>query len=182
MSVIHFYDPKEEFGFCSNFYKLSRGLLIDGEMWRDTEAYFQAMKFRGSNATPSSLSYSNIIRAADSPMKVKLLGNQRMPRGYQTSWVVNKRTDRRLLSEVIEEYKDLEIDPRWNENRLVVMRRAVFAKFDMYPELATKLLATPADTQFVEHTSRDSFWGDGGNGSGANHLGRIITEYRRLRA
>jgi ribA/ribD-fused uncharacterized protein len=57
----------------------------------------------------------------------------------------------------------------------------VTAKFEQHPELAAALLAT-GDSRIVEHTENDSFWGDGGDGSGRNMLGRILMEVRaRLR-
>ena len=33
--------------------------------------------------------------------------------------------------------------------------------------------------QIVEHTKNDAYWGDGGDGSGRNMLGRILMEVRR---
>jgi len=39
------------------------------------------------------------------------------------------------------------------------------------------LLATE-DAIIVEHTENASFWGDGGDGSGRNVLGRILVEVR----
>jgi predicted NAD-dependent protein-ADP-ribosyltransferase YbiA (DUF1768 family) len=37
---------------------------------------------------------------------------------------------------------------------------------------------TTGDARIVEHTERDDFWGDGGDGSGANMLGRLLMELR----
>jgi predicted NAD-dependent protein-ADP-ribosyltransferase YbiA (DUF1768 family) len=35
----------------------------------------------------------------------------------------------------------------------------------------------------VEHTARDSYWGDGGDGSGRNRLGHLLMQLRaELRA
>ena len=33
---------------------------------------------------------------------------------------------------------------------------------------------------FVEHTENDSYWGDGGDGSGKNMLGQILMDVREL--
>jgi ribA/ribD-fused uncharacterized protein len=57
------------------------------------------------------------------------------------------------------------------------MREAVRAKFRQHPEPRTALLATE-DAIIVEHTENDSYWGDGGDGSGRNVLGRILVEVR----
>ncbi len=57
------------------------------------------------------------------------------------------------------------------------MRAVVLAKFSQHDDLRAQLLAT-GDAQLVEHTERDAFWGDGGDGSGANMLGRILMDVR----
>jgi ribA/ribD-fused uncharacterized protein len=62
------------------------------------------------------------------------------------------------------------------------MREAVRAKFTQHEDLRKILLGTQ-DALLVEHTPRDSYWGDGGDGSGKNMLGRILMEIRaELRA
>jgi ribA/ribD-fused uncharacterized protein len=44
------------------------------------------------------------------------------------------------------------------------------------------LLGT-GDAKLVEHTERDAYWGDGGDGSGQNRLGQILMQVRdELRA
>ena len=52
----------------SNFYK-TKPIIIDGESWKNSEQYFQAMKFRGKRASRRSVDYSNFIEKADSPEK-----------------------------------------------------------------------------------------------------------------
>ena len=74
------------------------------------------------------------------------------------------------------------IRPDWETGKDDVMREVVRAKFDQHPELRELLLAT-GDATIVEHTTNDSYWGDGGDGSGKNMLGRILMEVREeLRA
>ena len=58
-----------------------------------------------------------------------------------------------------------------------IMRVAVLAKFTQHEELRTLLLSTD-DAKLVEHTENDSYWGDGGDGSGKNKLGLILMEVR----
>ncbi len=65
----------------------------------------------------------------------------------------------------------------WASARLRVMRRVVLAKFEQHADLRELLLST-GDATLVEHTARDDFWGDGGDGHGANWLGRILMETR----
>jgi len=65
----------------------------------------------------------------------------------------------------------------WESVKVEVMRAAVRAKFTQYEELKNLLLAT-GSANIVEHTENDAYWGDGGNGSGKNMLGRILMEVR----
>lgn len=69
----------------------------------------------------------------------------------------------------------------WENVKVGIMREAVLAKFTQHEELRTLLLST-GDAKIVEHTDNDDYWGDGGDGSGRNMLGRILMEVReRLR-
>lgn len=65
----------------------------------------------------------------------------------------------------------------WERVKDDVMRDAVRAKFTQHLDLRAALLAT-GDAILVEHTDRDAYWGDGGDGSGRNMLGRILMEIR----
>lgn len=58
-----------------------------------------------------------------------------------------------------------------------VMHEAVLAKFTQHDDLRAILLGT-GDAILVEHTSNDSYWGDGGDGSGRNRLGQILMSVR----
>uniref|UniRef100_A0A6C0ELZ2 DNA-(apurinic or apyrimidinic site) endonuclease n=1 Tax=viral metagenome TaxID=1070528 RepID=A0A6C0ELZ2_9ZZZZ len=174
---IPFYDPKVEYGWGSNFYP-TKPLIIDGETWQTTEQYFQAMKFRGPGASKRSIKYSNLIKEADSPMKVKLLGTQKKNLHYGKNWKLNKKTDDRLINDLVDKYIDLKVRPGWDRIRIDVMIRALMAKFEQ-PKLQHLLLGIPDNALMVEHTTRDSVWGDGGDGGsgekGTNYLGKIIT-------
>lgn len=70
----------------------------------------------------------------------------------------------------------------WESVKDNVMREAVTAKFTQHDELRAILLAT-GEAKLIEHTTNDAYWGDGGDGSGRNMLGRTLMEVReRLRA
>ena len=69
------------------------------------------------------------------------------------------------------------IRPDWEQVKDDLMREAVRAKFSQHPDLREILLAT-GDARIVEHTANDSYWGDGGDGSGTNMLGQILMEVR----
>ncbi len=65
----------------------------------------------------------------------------------------------------------------WEVVKMDVMRKALFAKFISHPILKKKLLDT-GKRELVERSPYDSFWGDGGDGTGENHLGKLLMELR----
>lgn len=65
----------------------------------------------------------------------------------------------------------------WERVKIGIMREAVEAKFRQHDELRVILLSTD-DARLVEHTDNDDFWGDGGDGSGRNELGRLLMAVR----
>lgn len=67
----------------------------------------------------------------------------------------------------------------WGSVKLDVMYKALLAKFTEHDRLRQLLLST-GDRRLVEHTFDDSFWGDGGAGSGLNHLGKLLEKVRGL--
>lgn len=66
----------------------------------------------------------------------------------------------------------------WERVKDDVMYRAVMAKFTQHPVLTELLLAT-GDAEIIEHTENDSYWGDGGDGTGRNRLGQVLMRVRR---
>ena len=54
---------------------------------------------------------------------------------------------------------------------------ALYAKFTQHSDLKKRLLGT-GDRPLVEHTERDRYWGDGGDGRGENHLGKLLMKLR----
>jgi ribA/ribD-fused uncharacterized protein len=90
------------------------------------------------------------VRLADSPMTAVKMGRERS-RPLRADW---------------ESVKD------------DIMREAVLAKFEQHPKLLGLVLST-GDAEIIEHTKNDAYWGDGGDGSGKNMLGRILVEVRR---
>jgi N-glycosidase YbiA len=65
----------------------------------------------------------------------------------------------------------------WDNIKDNMMYEAVWAKFTQHPDLEQLLLATE-DAILVEHTENDDYWGDGGDGSGSNKLGKILMKIR----
>jgi hypothetical protein len=65
----------------------------------------------------------------------------------------------------------------WESVKDDIMREAVYAKFTQHKDIQKILLGT-GDEKLIEHTDKDSYWADGGNGSGKNMLGIILMETR----
>lgn len=65
----------------------------------------------------------------------------------------------------------------WEAVKDDVMRTALHAKFTQHHSLRTLLLGTK-DAVLVEHTKNDSYWADGGDGTGKNRLGILLMELR----
>lgn len=65
----------------------------------------------------------------------------------------------------------------WDAVKDSIMREAVRAKFTQHEYLREVLLST-GDAEIVEHTNKDTYWADGGDGTGMNMLGKILMEMR----
>lgn len=65
----------------------------------------------------------------------------------------------------------------WESVKDNIMYDAVLAKFTQYEGLK-KLLLSTGDAKLIEHTTNDSYWGDGGHGRGRNMLGIILMRVR----
>lgn len=67
--------------------------------------------------------------------------------------------------------------PDWERVKEDVMRAALREKFTQHPDLARQLVAT-GYRRLVEHTAKDTYWADGGDGRGQNRLGVLLMELR----
>lgn len=66
----------------------------------------------------------------------------------------------------------------WEQVKDNIMRQALQAKFDQHQVLKDILLST-GSCELIEHTTNDSYWGDGGDGTGRNMLGILLMELRQ---
>ncbi|MCL2468122.1 MAG: NADAR family protein [Micrococcales bacterium] len=65
----------------------------------------------------------------------------------------------------------------WESMKDDVMLTAVRAKVAQHADVREALVST-GDALIVEHTANDDYWGDGGDGSGKNRLGKIWMKVR----
>ena len=82
-----------------------------------------------------------------------------------------------MLSAKLGRSRKQALRPDWEAVKDSVMFDAVLAKFSQHDNLRALLLST-ANAKLVEHTTNDSYWGDGGDGSGKNRLGQILMQVR----
>jgi N-glycosidase YbiA len=75
--------------------------------------------------------------------------------------------------------KSLPIREDWEKIKQKVMEKALLCKFRQHPDICRGLIET-GDAVLVEHTIKDGYWGDAGNGTGANHLGKLLMKVRDL--
>jgi GTP cyclohydrolase II len=74
---------------------------------------------------------------------------------------------------IAEEHKRRE----WPAVKETVMLEGLRAKFEQHPDLAERLLRS-GDRLLIERTRNDSYWGDGGDGTGQNRLGYLLMQVR----
>ena len=67
--------------------------------------------------------------------------------------------------------------PDWDKVKDGIMLEALRAKFTQHARLRDLLLST-GDAQVIEHTEKDAYWGDGGDGRGRNRLGQLLMQVR----
>jgi ribA/ribD-fused uncharacterized protein len=67
----------------------------------------------------------------------------------------------------------------WERVKDGLMHDCVLAKFRQSARCRAELLAT-GDAVLVEHTKNDRYWGDGGDGSGKNMLGKTLMRVRGI--
>ena len=65
----------------------------------------------------------------------------------------------------------------WEQVKDGIMYDVVLAKFLQHDDIQKILLST-GDAKLVEHTGKDRYWGDGGDGSGKNMLGQTLVRVR----
>lgn len=194
--VINFYSHlSRATGWCSNFYPVSIKLTFRGRTiyFETSEHVYQVHKFLvyPKKLAKETQQYIDIIAHVKTPGAAAALGRQtantpgvrnphQIPEFHEgLSDEVVKIIKGLTLSEIIDLYQKIGISQRadWEKVKDDVMRNVVRIKFKQNPELAQKLLATGSSV-LVEHTKNDKYWGDGGDGTGKNMLGKILMEIR----
>jgi GTP cyclohydrolase II len=82
-----------------------------------------------------------------------------------------------LAKQLASEVDQSLIRPNWAAMKKNIMLEGLKAKFTQHPDLRSKLISS-GERCLVEYTTNDSYWGDCGDGSGANHLGKLLMSLR----
>lgn len=153
--ILFYRRDRSMFGFLSNFFPSQ--IEIEGVVWPHTEAFYQAQK-------SESAAYQRYIRQSDKPVWAKHAGDSRIGSNKlsEKSWFLKRPQDLR---------------DDWQQQKLLVMREAIHAKFTQNAWLQRMLLATD-DATLVEDSKSDTFWGTGRDNSGTNFLGVLLMELR----
>ncbi|WP_338137336.1 NADAR family protein [Vibrio kanaloae] len=75
-------------------------------------------------------------------------------------------------------YYEGQVREDWYDIRVEVMQFIVTEKFRQNHRFA-RFLVNTGDSVIKEHSHKDHFWGDGGDGTGENRLGEILMEMRQ---
>ena len=148
-NVINFYSTRGKYGCFSNFYKCKINMY--DSTWKSAEHIFQAQKFMGKNSSDEDKKHSNKIKNSKEAYIAANLG--RIRNGP---------------------FK-LRID--WEDVKVGIMEEILMKKFKQNLILKKILLETD-NKVIIEHTKNDKFWGDGGDGSGENMLGKALMNVR----
>ena len=66
----------------------------------------------------------------------------------------------------------------WGTVKLKIMEVALYAKFTQHSELTTLLMSTE-DSELIEDSTEDEFWGCGAENTGENNLGKLLMMIRQ---
>ena len=169
---------------------IHNGVLYD---YATSEHAYQALKYltlsdrfeQGSPLHLAHIRYANVIGGAKTPNRAYLLamlkekkgGGLNMSGGADVSFLKSKDQE-----EMVRAY-DAGVRAAGSqlsvEEKLGIMEKVLYAKFvnniDTRPQ---QYLLSTGDRELVEHTTRDNLWGDGGDGSGSNLLGKTLMKIR----
>jgi ribA/ribD-fused uncharacterized protein len=165
MQSIQFYSENDKWGELSNFYPVKVPLIYRDKEYKTSEHLYQSLKYLMlENPNPRSDAYAELIRTASTPNKAKCLANKVCGNTYQ--WQKDLRT-------TMKQFDDVHIVHNWSDIIEDMMLLCLKLKYSSDPHCRNVLLST-GKKQLVEHTHRDKYWADGGDGSGKNRLGSLL--------
>ena len=161
--TVYFDREYNPYGELCNWYWHHAPLIFEDKEYPTAEHLYQACKYQHSAAARA---YAEAIRLCSTPHGAKLLGRRERLRMH--GW-------QRRLCALIDQHA-VAPDPDWESRKLAVMSAVLRLKFDQDSQCRKVLRGTGA-ARLVER-SRDSYWGAGRDGRGANELGRLLEALR----
>ncbi|MBA3752347.1 NADAR family protein [Candidatus Dependentiae bacterium] len=147
--AIYFYTKGKPYYEFTNFAE-GYPFILNGDTWYTSEQYYQAQKF-----VSNKLLYNTI-------------------RDFRTD--KNGSAGKKAF-DFAQSHKG-QADQQWNKKSLNVMLDALTAKFDQNPAL-DNMLSSTKKAVLVEDSPVDFFFGAGKNGTGENHLGKLLMKIRK---
>jgi ribA/ribD-fused uncharacterized protein len=148
---IHFYSTREHYGCFSNFAKYP---ITMPDTWK-------AGKITSSTAWPTTEHYFQAMKFVPHEEHVDAV---RKAKGGMAAAAMGRN-------------RSLPLRADWQTAKNTIMYDAVKAKFTQHAGIRGILLST-GNRVIVEHTAKDNYWGDGGDGSGKNMLGKTLMRVR----
>ena len=145
-------------------------LVIGGKRWWSTEGYYQAAKYVA--AAPE---YAEVIRRCPYNSIVFALGSS-----SRNPFAISMQKDPAVKEFYHGHFSKMDkaaaLRPDWDKVKDTVMLDALRVKYRAVAGMK-KLLLSTGDKIIVEHTPRDSYWGDG-LGGGKSTLGTQLMQVR----
>ena len=141
--------------------------LLDPDVinfYSSTKSYFEFSNFYESPFTLDSKEWKTV----EHYFQAQKSGNEKVQEQIRNLTTPKEAKDRG---------REVLLRNDWDTVKIEIMTKACRAKFNQNATLK-KLLLSTENKKLREHTPRDKFWGDGGNGSGQNHLGKILMQLR----
>ncbi|EFA83217.1 putative protein serine/threonine kinase [Heterostelium album PN500] len=171
--VINFYRAGDSFGCFSNFSR--HKVHLAGFVWPTSEHYFQVYHYR-----------SVIVFYSTAFINLKVLFDSSL--GYINYYHAIREAKTPGDSASMGRSRAHPLRKDWEDIKDKVMFDVCLAKFQQHKDIQkhnlyfflTKqsVLLDTEDATLVEHTKNDSYWGDGGDGTGKNMLGQTLEKVR----
>lgn len=165
--AVRFYRPDGEYGELSNFYPLDTPIRMYRWAFPTSEHLYQMEKYL-DYSNDANMAYAIEISTASTPGKSQILGNRRRLSRYP--WQIE-------LNRIMDAHPDARIIDGFHEKKLDTMLWVLQSKFRADKHCREVLLST-GDRPLIEASPIDDFWGEGKNGRGENHLGRLLMVVR----
>lgn len=135
-----------------------------------TDPYYELTNFYPASITIAGKKYPTTEHYFQSqkflPVYPQLAEQIRLAKSARDAFNLAKTSTAQIRSDWHSDYKDK------------VMYDALMAKFSQHKNLAQLLISTKGK-KLVEHTINDNYWGDAGDNTGQNKLGKLLEKIRR---